>query len=360
MAHEIPDDLVGVERTGLTQGVSAGLRQQVQTFDWANTPLGPRSTWPTELELVVEQVLSSGFPKAVFWGPKLTTIYNDAFKPILGLKENCLGRPFSEIWSEVWDQLEPISSKAFAGEATYIEDYPLTISRNGHLEEAYFTFCYSPLRGTDGTVQGVLDTVVETTTAVKNRDLLALANGELAHRLKNTLGIVQAIAIQTLKDATDRKALTSFEQGLQALAHAHDVMHRQNWTSVDLQEVVEDSISPHDALGQVAVGGPALSIGSGTTMKLSMLLHELGTNALKYGALSVPRGQVRVSWSIKAGHFVFHWREKGGPTVSKPDRKGFGTKLISRALGPGSKVNRRYNAKGFELDLMVPLALIAI
>src|SRR4051812_12514575 len=77
----------------------------VRDFDWAATPLGPRSDWPVELKTAVSLVLESTFPKAVVWGPELVTIYNDAFRPILGAKPEALGRSFAEVWSEVWDEV---------------------------------------------------------------------------------------------------------------------------------------------------------------------------------------------------------------------------------------------------------------
>src|SRR6185503_6809392 len=129
---------------------SAGaVARKVREFDWGATPLGPSRDWPPELKTVVRQILESRFPAAIVWGPAYTTIYNDAFLPILGDKPEALGRSFAE--------------RAYAGEATYISDFPLVIDRYGKPEQAWFTFCYSPLRLSDGTVAGMIDTVVETT-----------------------------------------------------------------------------------------------------------------------------------------------------------------------------------------------------
>ena len=163
----------------------------IEEFDWSSTPLGPRAGWPPELQTFVRHILESGFPAAIVWGDGLTTIYNDAFRPILGDKPEALGRSFAEIWSEAWDKIGPIADRAFEGQSTYIEDYPLTINRLGEPEQAWFTFCYSPLRIGDGTVAGMMDTVIETTATVRARSDLALVNHELSHRLKNTLAIVQ-------------------------------------------------------------------------------------------------------------------------------------------------------------------------
>ncbi|WP_159831760.1 hypothetical protein [Novosphingobium sp. TCA1] len=99
----------------------------MDAFDWSTTPLGARDNWPSELEAVVRQILDSRFPKAIVWGPSFTTIYNDAFVPILGDKHVALGRSFADIWSEIWGEIGPIAARAYAGEATYIEDFPLII-----------------------------------------------------------------------------------------------------------------------------------------------------------------------------------------------------------------------------------------
>ena len=138
----------------------------IRVHDWAATPLGPPEVWPQSLRIAVGMVLGSKFPTCIVWGAHLTTIYNDAFRPILGAKPKALGRPFSEVWNEAWETIGPIAERAFAGEATFIEDFSLTVERNGYPEEACFTFCYSPIRDETGRVAGFLDTIVETTGKV--------------------------------------------------------------------------------------------------------------------------------------------------------------------------------------------------
>ncbi|MEN4921672.1 ATP-binding protein [Achromobacter spanius] len=139
---------------------------RVARHDWAATPLGPIDAWPAALRIAASMVLSSRFPCCLVWGPGLITIYNDAFAPILGAKPDALGRSFSHIWSEAWPQIGPIAARAYAGEATFIEDFPLEIHRYGRAEMANFTFCYSPVRDEHGNVAGMIDTVIETTARV--------------------------------------------------------------------------------------------------------------------------------------------------------------------------------------------------
>lgn len=139
---------------------------RVSAFDWGATPLGPISDWPSALRVSTSMVLSSKFPCCLVWGPELITIYNDAFAPILGTKPDALGQSFRDTWSEAWAMIGPIAERAFAGEATFIEDYPLEVLRSGTSEHATFTFCYSPIRDEHGTVVGMIDTVIETTSRV--------------------------------------------------------------------------------------------------------------------------------------------------------------------------------------------------
>ena len=139
---------------------------RIRAFDWAATPLGPLAAWPPALRVAVGLIVASPFPMAVIWGPALTTIYNDAFRPILGAKPEALGRPFDAVWREAWPTIGPLAARALAGEATFLADFPLVIERGDGPEEAAFTFAYSPLRDEAGAVVGFLGTVVETTAAV--------------------------------------------------------------------------------------------------------------------------------------------------------------------------------------------------
>ncbi|NEX94236.1 sensor histidine kinase [Caulobacter sp. 17J65-9] len=328
---------------------------KVRAFDWASTPLGPVADWPAELKTAVGFMLDSHFPKAVVWGPGLVTIYNDAFRPILGDKPEALGRSWAEIWSEVWTDIGAFTQRAFAGQATYIEDLPLTILRSDAPEQAFFTFCYGPLRLADGTVAGMMDTVMETTATVKARAQMAMLNAELGHRMKNTLALVQAIANQTLREVDPRKPVEAFSSRLTALGRAHDVLLQQDWAAASLRQVVDATLAPLDGLRQVRIEGPDLTIGSRAAVQLSLLLHELATNAAKYGALSAPDGRVRLVWSADAELLRMSWREAGGPPIGAPQRTSFGSRLIDLGLGGTGRVTRRYPESGFEADVEAPL-----
>jgi len=139
---------------------------RIRAFDWSTTPLGPVVQWPASLRIAVDMVLASDFPACLFWGSDLIAIYNDGYHTILGGKGEALGQPMRVTWAEAWEGLQPIAAKALAGESTFIEDFLLSIDRSGAMEDAYFTFCYSPWFDEHGTIVAMLDTVVETTDKV--------------------------------------------------------------------------------------------------------------------------------------------------------------------------------------------------
>ncbi|TAJ73422.1 MAG: sensor histidine kinase [Phenylobacterium sp.] len=340
----------------MTAAIEGRMARLVREFDWAATALGPAADWPAELKTAVSMILESRFPAAIVWGPGLVTIYNDAFLPILGDKPEALGRSFADVWAEVWDEIGPIAARAYAGEATFIEDFPLRIDRSGHREPAWFTFCYSPLRLSDGSVAGLIDTVMETTATVRAREDLVVLNDELRHRLKNTLATFQALARGSLRTVADRAAVNGLMDRIVAMGAAHDVLFREGWTSAAVEQVARATLAAN--LDRVRMQGPQVPIGARAAVALSLVLHELATNAAKYGALSATEGRVDLWWAPDetAGVFRLHWRETGGPAVRRPERTGLGSRLIDMGLSRRGTVSRRYPPAGFEADLEAPLA----
>lgn len=334
------------------------MAEAVRAFDWATTPLGPLETWPAELRTTAAMVLESRFAKALIWGPALTTLYNDAFAEILDGKPSPLGRSFGDIWQEVWHEVGPMVDKALAGKSCFFEDFALDMDRGAGIERAWFTFCFSPVRCADGTVAGMLDTAVETTEAVKARTTAEVLREELAHRLKNTMAMIQSLAQRTLSGVADRDAVKTFEKRMIALAHAHDVLGRGSWQNASLGELADGLLAMHG--DRFDVSGPDVALSASATLRVSLILHELATNAVKYGALSAPDGRVGLHWHVEDGEIgedlVVCWREAGGPAVTPPSRFGFGTRLIDLGMMGTGKVERRYPREGMQADLRVPLS----
>lgn len=184
-------------------------------------------------------------------------------------------------------------------------------------------------------------------------------NQELSHRMKNTMAMVQAIAIQSLKAVPDQVPVRVFEKRIHALSTAHDVLLLQSWTGARMEAVVQAVL----ALSQPErfdVSGPSVDLSARATLSLSMLLHELATNAFKYGALSAENGRVVITWRIDGAgsepELSLHWREVGGPASIGPRRTGFGSRLIGMGLLGTGGVDLRYLSSGFEADFKAPLA----
>ncbi|HYI70344.1 MAG TPA: PAS domain-containing protein [Skermanella sp.] len=136
----------------------------MRSHDWRSSPLGLPETWPQSLRTVVSLLLNSKFPMFVAWGPQLAFLYNDGYLPIFGAKHpKALGRPFAEVWSEIWDDIGPLVDHAMAGEATFHEDLPLRMLRHGYPEDTWFTFSYSPVHDESGGVGGMFCACFETT-----------------------------------------------------------------------------------------------------------------------------------------------------------------------------------------------------
>lgn len=163
-------------------------------------------------------------------------------------------------------------------------------------------------------------------------ELQGLLINELNHRVKNTLATVQSLVVQTLRGAVDaRSARAAIDARIVSLAGAHDLLTSRNWSGADVGEVVARAVAPF-AAGQFAIGGPILHLSPKQTLALSLALHELGTNAAKYGALSTPEGRVALRWEARDGRLQLEWRETGGPPVAPPARRGFGSRLLETGL----------------------------
>lgn len=184
--------------------------------------------------------------------------------------------------------------------------------------------------------------------AERDQDLL---NREIGHRLKNTFAMVQAIAQQTLRGVTERALVADFARRLSALSTAHDILLNGEHEGATVGEVVKGFAKTLSVEDRVDFEGPDLALGSRGTLSLSLLLHELGTNAIKHGSLSNELGRVHVLWEITgsgdAAEFRLRWRESGGPPAIEPERKGFGSKLISMGLIGTGGVETHYGEDGF-------------
>lgn len=219
-----------------------------------------------------------------------------------------------------------------------------------------------PRYGDDGSIclwYGSTEDIHERKVAEEHQRLLI---NELNHRVKNTLATVQAVAFQTLKgDVPLDEARRRFEARLIALSRAHNLLTDQNWEGALLERVVRDATEylPND---RFRIGGEALWLAPRSALALALALHELSTNAVKYGALSIEGGVVSIAWTIDGDRLRLVWKEHGGPPVEEPAERGFGSRLIERGLEAdlGGKAELRFERDGLCCRIEASLEVVQV
>lgn len=222
-----------------------------------------------------------------------------------------------------------------------------------------------PLRDDAGNISGAVGAFIDITERKRAEEHQKLLVGELNHRVKNTLAIVQSLARQSFKDGKPvEESRTAFEARLAALSAAHNLLTRQSWESASLAQVVQTSVlaATGGRAGQVDAEGPPLSLSPQTAVSVAMAVHELCTNAIKYGALSSDTGRVSIRWAIAQGaagaRLRLDWQESGGPPVSEPGSRGFGSRMIEKGLSGDLRGEARlfFDPAGvrFSLDAPIP------
>jgi len=205
---------------------------------------------------------------------------------------------------------------------------------------------------------GVNIDISERQRADAQRELLL---AELNHRVKNTLAVVQSLAHQTFRNVDAPEAKGAFEGRLLALAAAHNLLTQSNWESAAMADVASDTLQAEGVnRDRVVLSGPRVLLAPRAALAIAMALHELGTNALKYGALSNETGRVRLAWSVADGPprmLRLEWREEGGPPVAAPTRRGFGSVLLERSLAHDldGKVTSDFHSDGLVCVIEPPL-----
>jgi PAS domain S-box-containing protein len=224
------------------------------------------------------------------------------------------------------------------------------------------SFCLAPLRERDGRLTGYAVVATDMPQRKAEERTRQLLLGELDHRVKNTLAIVQSIASQTLRRS---ESLADFEPGfsgrLRALSAAHNGLSETAWRGASVASLVRDQLALDGAGAErCSYEGPDVWLDSRATIRLALVLHELATNARKYGALSVPEGRVDLGWTLEAGEPVpvmrLIWREVDGPPIGPPNRRGFGSIVIEQSLSAdGGRADMRFESAGLSCTFEVPL-----
>ncbi len=248
-----------------------------------------------------------------------------AGKPIREALPELAGQGFYEFLDDVFATGEPHEGRAGA---VQLQRRP-----EGPLETVYLDFIYQPIRDASGSVAGIFVQGHEVTQTVHAAERQKLMIDELNHRVKNTLATVQSIAMQTARSHGDPRTFAEgFQARLLALSHTHDLLTRSHWEGADLGDILQHETEAHGS-SRVSITGPRVALPPAAALSLGMIFHELATNAAKYGALSALEGRVFVDWSVAdqtRRQLSLVWRELGGPAVSSPLHKGFGSRLIER------------------------------
>jgi PAS domain S-box-containing protein len=303
---------------------------------------------------------------AVLAGPDLRfALVNRAYQRLIGHRQ-VIGRTVAEALPEVTAQgfvelLQRVlnSGEPYIGQALSVR---LQRTAGAPLEERFVDFIYQPILAADGTISGVFVEGSDVTDRVLAERQQKLLLDELNHRVKNSLATVQAIAHQTLRSAADPNAFReSFELRLLALSATHDLLTASNWRGAALRDVLMTELRPF-AAEQYELSGPDVELTSSETLSLGLVIHELATNAAKYGGLSCEGGRVRVDWRVDDTWLHIDWREAGGPPVSPPTRRGFGSRLIERSLKDqlGGQARLDFAPGGLACIIRLPLRAEAL
>ena len=234
--------------------------------------------------------------------------------------------------------------------------------------ERVLNFIFQPIFAQDGKVGGIIVQGYDVTEEVEYEERQSLLIKELNHRVKNTLAVVQGLAHQTFRAVPGAEAaIGTYKARLQALAAAHGLLTESSWSPAQVRQIVDLTVGaafgPTD--GRLVLEGPDYLLNPEVALALTMIVHELTTNAIKYGAFSNDQGQVTVSWTISATEdsgdtcdtLALTWRETGGPPVSPPERGGFGMRLIRSGISSkrGTHVDLHFEPEGLVCELEVML-----
>jgi two-component system CheB/CheR fusion protein len=274
----------------------------------------------------------------LFQSTQIATIFLDrnleirSFTPavtrLFSLIPSDSGRPLGDIVSRIdYPDLERDMRRVCAGK-------PVPERSVSHVSgTGYYLVRILPYRAANNQIDGVLLTFVDVTNLVAAEEQQKVLTSELSHRVKNTLAVVSSIAERTISDGETKENLIG---RLHALGHTHDVLSQTGWTEAGLQELISAELSPHGmGDGALQISGPPVMLKPQAALFIALAVHELSTNAAKYGALSVAGGRVAVSWIMtgdRPPRLEINWREEGGPKVDGFGAPGFGTELIERGI----------------------------
>jgi PAS domain S-box-containing protein len=315
-----------------------------------------------QLRDLLEQ--APGFMAVVTGADHRFMFTNAAYRRLLGQRQ-LVGKTVVEAVPEIEEQglIATLNRIFTSGEPYFGRRQKVALMHEGATapRESYLEFILQPIKDTTGQTWGIFVQGHDVTEAVEAEDRQRLLINELNHRVKNTLAVVQGLAQQSFgREPTDGR-FEVFGARLGALAGAHTLLTAATWEAADLLELVRGSLEATAGrdLARCTLAGPLVTIPPQLAVTLAMIIHELSTNAIKYGALSTDEGTVTVQWSVARGReateLVIDWREAGGPAVAEPTREGFGARLIRRGLGGQGRAELDYDPAGVHCHIEATL-----
>ncbi|MCO6392221.1 PAS domain-containing protein [Aliihoeflea aestuarii] len=297
---------------------------------------------------------------AVLSGPDhVFTFANDAYVRLIGGRE-VIGKAVGSALPEVAGQgfIEMLDHVYSSGETRSGEGTRIVLqTQHGEMQERFLDFSYDAVRDLDGLVTGVFVQGMDRTEAVRTLKHQRLLLDELNHRVKNTLATVQSMAKQTLRAAPNMQAANDDLEGrIIALSKAHNLLSQTAWDSTTMSDLVDHEFAHLDR-ARLAASGPDVLLNPKASIAIAMVLHELSTNAAKYGALSGDEGRLDVVWQVGAdGDLVIDWHETGRALSAPPSKAGFGSRMINAVVRGelDGSVNASYETDGLVCKLVVP------
>ena len=283
--------------------------------------------------------------------------FTPAIAPLYNLIPSDVGRPLSDIAGKLrYDHLREDTAHVLQTLAPF-ERQVTTVDGANH-----YILRILPYRGSDSTVSGTLVTFVDVSTVVRAEKHQRLLVDELNHRVKNMLTVVISLATQTLRRSSDMQSFSvSFLGRVHALSASYTLLSRENWVSIGLGDVIVEEVRPFVEIDsdRISLSGEDVQLVPAAALAFGMAIHELATNAVKYGSLSDEGGSVSITWRVEPGDagqaswLALDWVEQGGPPVSPPRQTGFGTMLIQRSLSHelGGDSTLEYRVEGLRAHL---------
>jgi PAS domain S-box-containing protein len=284
------------------------------------------------------------------------TTWNNGAERIFGYTaEEVTGRPVTIlIPPDRHDEETTILERIRRGERV---DHYETVRQVKGGSRVDISLAVSPIRNAEGEIVGASKIARDITERKRSEARIASLAGEAEHRAKNVLATVQA-TVRLTKAATPNDLKRAIEGRIQALANVHTLFVQSRWTGADLRTLITQELSPYCQDGEERVGleGPNLLLERNPAQIIAVALHELATNAAKYGALSVPGGRVQVVWSrAPAGNLVLRWIETGGPRVKPPTRRGFGSRVMGDMIrSQKGEMRFEWRTEGLACEITLP------